>query len=267
MKLSISTLGCPGWGLQKIVDTWSRLGVEGIEVRGIGGVMDAEKIEAFLPQNAESTKALLACHGLKLVGFGTSAKFHDRKKHEENVAQAKGAIDVCVRMGIPSIRVFGNNVDPSIPEQSLEAIVDGLSQVCEYAENTGIGVNLEIHGDVNTADRLRTVTTPLSRYRSFGIIWDICHTFSSVGNQYEEIYGVIAPFVRHVHIKDGVRGEKGVTLCSVGKGEIDIRSVVRRLLSDGYDGYFSLEHEKMWHSNLAEPEEEFPRFVEYMKTL
>ena len=57
------------------------------------------------------------------------------------------------------------------------------------------------------------------------------------------------------------------SLCSLGEGQINIKAVVDRLLEDGYDGYFSLEHEKKWHPELPEAEVEFPKFVQYMKKL
>ena len=267
MKLSISTLGCPGWGLEQIVDVWSTLGVEGIEVRGIGNVMNADEISAFFPENRETTLALLSEKGLKLVGFGTSANFHDRSKHPQKIKEAETAIDVCVRMGIPSIRVFGNNVSKDDPEGSLAAIVDGLSRVCEYAESRGVGVNLEIHGDINTPQRLKIIVDALSGFQCFGIVWDIYHSFVAIGNDFDSLYAVIGPDVRHVHIKDCCMRDGKPSLCSLGEGQINIKAVVDRLLEDGYDGYFSLEHEKKWHPELPEAEVEFPKFVQYMKKL
>ena len=71
MKLSISTLGCPDWSFERVVTEFEKLGVD-IEVRGVDGEMDAEKIARFAPENAEATKALLAEHHVRLVGFGTS---------------------------------------------------------------------------------------------------------------------------------------------------------------------------------------------------
>lgn len=267
MKLSISTLGCPGWGLDRIIDMWSALGVEGIEVRGIGNVMNADEIPEFSPENGAATLSKLSEHGLKPIGFGTSANFHDRSKHEEKIKEATTAIDVCQRLAIPFIRVFGNNVSQEDPHASLAAIIDGLSQVCAYGEKKGVGVHLEIHGDINTPERLRIITEAMAQYPSFGIIWDVYHSFAAVGNDFDELYGVIRPYVRHVHIKDCRTEEGKLVQCSVGEGEIDIGAVVHRLLDDGYDGYFSLEHEKKWHPSLAEPEDEFPRFVRYMKSL
>lgn len=41
MKLSFSTLGCPEWSFDKVLDEAERLGFQGIEIRGVNGVMRA----------------------------------------------------------------------------------------------------------------------------------------------------------------------------------------------------------------------------------
>jgi len=267
MKLSISTLGCPGWDLDQVVNYWSDLGVEGIEVRGIGGVMMADEIVDFSSEQRTATLEKVTSKGLKLIGFGTSSSFHDVAKHEKSIGEAKRAIDVCQRMGIPFIRVFGNNVSAENEQESLQNIVTGLSQVCEYAEGTGVNVYLEIHGEINTAERLRYLTERLVKYSSFGILWDICHTYTACGNDIDEVYSVIRPFVRHVHLKDRHGSGKDYSLCTIGEGDIDIADIIKRLQKDGYTGYYSLEHEKKWHPELPEAEVEFPRYVAYMKQL
>ena len=37
-----------------------------------------------------------------------------------------------------------------------------------------------------------------------------------------------------------------------GEGNIPILPIVRQLLTDGYDGYFSLEWERKWHPELPD---------------
>jgi sugar phosphate isomerase/epimerase len=39
------------------------------------------------------------------------------------------------------------------------------------------------------------------------------------------------------------------------------------LQENGYDGWLLFEHEKRWHSGLPEPEDVFPRFVEWIRPL
>lgn len=267
MKLSISTLGCPEWSFEKIVTEFSKLGVSGIEVRGIGGVMNFDEIPELSPERLESTLDTLKKNNLEFVCFGASASFHDREKHEKSIAEAKSTVDAAKRAGVPFVRVFGNNVSAETPEKSMKNIIDGLRAVCEYAAGSGVTVCLEIHGDVNTPGRLAEVVSALKEYKSFGIIWDVCHTFTSCGNDIDGVYSVIAPYVRHVHLKDAVREDGKTVIRTLGEGNINIERIIKLLLDDGYDGYFSFEHEKKWHKELPEPEIEFPKFVEYINNL
>ena len=270
MKLAISTLGCPDWTFDKILETYEKIGVEGIEVRGIEGVMDADKIPYFFPENQAATLAKVKAHGLKFVGFGTSCGFHhsDPKKVVENIAQAMTAVDVCARMGIPAIRVFGNDVPADERREAVaKQIGSAIAIVCRYAKEKGVLVNLEIHGTVNTPEALTPILEIAGKEPAFGILWDVQHSDKTCRDDWESFYTLIKPYVRHIHFKDHLRdSDPPFKLVSVGEGDIPLKAIVDRLLADGYDGYFSLEWEKKWHPDLADPEIEFPHFAELMKS-
>ena len=57
MKLSISTLGCPDWGFDRVVQAFENLGVD-IEVRGVDGEMEAGPIARFTPARAQALSLL-----------------------------------------------------------------------------------------------------------------------------------------------------------------------------------------------------------------
>lgn len=74
----------------------------------------------------------------------------------------------------------------------------------------------------------------------------------------EEAYGRLKPYIAHVHLKDrsyeSSRGTPDGTnakadlsgrlmySCEAGEGCIGIESIVKKLVSDGYSGSFSIEH-------------------------
>ena len=60
---------------------------------------------------------------------------------------------------------------------------------------------------------------------------------------------------------------EGTRLADFGTGEIPLRAIVESLLEDGYQGYFSLEWEKMWHPELRDLSEELPLFTAYMREI
>jgi len=264
MKLAISTLGCPDWSFCEALRAFQSMGIRAMEVRGIDGELDADKITWFMPEKAQETKAMLRKHGVTMIGFGSSVRFDDETEFDRWIAQGKREIDICQAMEIPVIRVFGNDIrDKAHPETTINLVAQGLRMLCEYTADKHVTVCLEVHGDFNCIETLEPVIRALKDCPSFGIIWDIAHSDRAYGDDYMAFYQLIRPHIRHVHIKDHIRGEHG-GLCLPGEGDIPVGEIVQLLLSDGYDGYFSFEWEKKWHPQLAEPEEAFPAFIKYM---
>lgn len=267
-KLCFSTLGCAGLCLAESARFGKTHGMSGIELRGIAGETDARKIPDLAAENAADSRALLDEVGIVPVVLGTSCKFHDPGKRraalDEGVASAKAAAG----LGIPFIRVFGNDAKPDAAT-ATRSVIEGIGELCAAAGD--VIVLLEVHGDFNRSEALMPVIGALDRggVRNFGLIWDVAHSDRAYGSEWQRFYNDIAPWVRHVHIKDHVRiaagsGTRSFRLTMPGDGEIPIRDIVRRLALDGYSGYFSLEWERMWHPELPPIEDALPRFVEIM---
>lgn len=269
MKLSFTTLGCPEWSFEKILYEAKRLGFDAIEVRGIEGKMNADEIECFFKENQAKTEEMLKAHNLKICGFGSTVKFHDKGSFEQNITDGKKAIDICSDMKIPFIRVFGDAIpDKENKMQTIAAVVDGLRQLCEYARGKNVNILLEIHGEFNTIEVLSRVIEGLKGCPEFGILWDIEHTDREYKDDFMPVYELIKPYIKHTHIKDYIRGENGAfKLCLIGEGDIPIKDIVKQLKLDGYDGYYSLEWEKKWVPELPEPEIAYPAYAEYMRAL
>lgn len=270
MKLAASTLGCPDWDFEKILTSYQACGLEGIEIRGINGIMDAGLIPQFFPEHMKETLEKVKEHHLKLIGFGTSCSFHDPDNYDSCIVQGKEAIDICRRMGIGYIRVFGDAFpDAYSHEETIARVICGLTELCEYAAFTGVEVYLEIHGFFNTIEAVAPILDAMKSFRCFGIIWDMEHSDRAYEDQVEPFYRLIRPYVRHVHVKDCFRSRNGrpCQLCPVGEGDIPISRLIQWLKRDHYDGYLSLEWEKKWHPELPDAEEVFPAYAEYMKKL
>jgi len=266
MKYAFSTLGCPGWSFDQVLDCAVQHGFQGLEIRGIAGEMRLDRIPEFAPENAEKTKERLKKANLSIVCFGTSCSFHDESKTDAMLQEGFAAIDVASRMGAPYIRVFGDAINDSVEgdeERVIRAVAQGIDRLLEYAEGKNVTVLQEVHGNFNHAHRILGVAEHITR-PGYGIIWDIAHSDKTYGDNFEEFYRQVRHLVRHVHVKDHLRDEK-FSLTPQGEGKIPVKAIVNMLNADGYDGFYSLEWEKAWHPELPEPEAEFPRFVPYME--
>ena len=270
MKIAFTTLACPDWSFDKILDEAQRLGYQGIEIRGLGDEIRADRMTVFSAENAPATINIMKEKGLKIAGFGSSVKFHDDAEYAASIEEGKLAVDVCERMGIPGLRVFGDRVASAgggARAHVLEQICKGLRTICEYARGKGIGIWLETHGDFHTLENITPIIEGAKDLPEFGILWDVGNSDTSYGGDWREFYAVIKPYVRHVHIKDQTRTGDTITYCLPGEGEVPLADIIKTLRRDGYDGWYSFEWEKKWHPEIAAPETVLPGYIEYMKKL
>ena len=264
-KLAFTTLGCPDWSFNKILDEAQKMGYSGIEIRGLDGKMLADEIPQFFPENKAATLAALKTHDLELVGFGSSVKFDDAGKFDAFLDEGKRAIDVCQRMGIPAMRIFGDKFPAGESEATVIArVAKGAGFLAEYGEGRAVQVLLETHGDFTTLERVRGVFDQV-KSKNLKLLWDVGNTDTVYGDNFVEFYRPMKDLIVHTHFKDHRAGTPGdpssFKHCGLGEGRIPIKAIVRQLLDDGYKGYFCLEWEKKWHSELPDPEIAYPDFV------
>ena len=259
MNLCFSTLGCSERNLDEILALCADFGFSSIEIRGIGGVLDNRLIPDFGRERISETAEKFKSAGVAPLILGTSCSFHEKDNFESAVSEGDAAVFTAASLGAFGIRVFGNNLGEN-PAESTERVTDGIRRLCKTADENGVDVLLEVHGDFNTVETLMPVASALKSEKRFGLIWDICHTQKTYGENWREFYDAFRPFIRHVHIKD-IRGD---TLVLPGDGEIPIKEIAAYMISDGYSGAFSLEWEKKWHPELAEIEEAIIKFIEIM---
>ena len=259
MKLCFSTLGCTEKNLDEILVLCRKYDIPFLEIRGIDGELDNRMITDFSEENMEITREKMKKACVKPLILGTSCSFHDKDNYEKAVAEGKAAVLTAEKLGAKGIRVFGNNLG-SDPTESTRRVISGVKTLCDFAFGKGVDILLEVHGDFNTAEALSPVAVALKNENNFGLIWDICHTQAPYGENWLEFYEKMRPFIRHVHIKDLKNG----VLLLPGDGEIPIKPIVSKMLSDGYEGVFSLEWEKKWHPELPEFEKAMQKFLKVM---
>lgn len=255
--LSFSTLGCPDWKFEKIVNFAKENGYDGLEIRGIQRQLDLSKCSEFSSQaKVAATSKLVKDNGLKIVNLGASTNLHisnpaDRKK---NIDEAKLFIDLANKLNCPYIRVFPN-IFPKDQERSatMDLITKGLLELADHAQGTKVTVLMETHGEVVKSDDIATIMKNAA-HEHVGLVWDIVNMWSVTKEPPGIVYPKLKKYIRHSHIKDLklVNGKEQYTL--MGKGEAPIFEGIDALVKDNYKGYFSFEWEKLWHPEIAEPE-------------
>jgi sugar phosphate isomerase/epimerase len=256
-KLSFSTLGCPDWSFDKIVDFAKEHSYTGIEVRGILREMDLTKVPEFSSANAIATSLKkMKDRGLVFVDLGSSAAMHLPKGEErtKNLDEGKRFIDLAAKLSCPFIRVFPNQLPKDRDRQeTLNLIIEGLRELGEYASKTNVTVLLESHGELIYKKDLLMVMEGAA-HPHVGLVWDICNMWTVTKEPPEEVYAVLKPYIRHTHIKDLkiIDGKEEYVL--LGTGIVPIFHAIDLLYKNDFPGYYSFEWEKLWHPEILDPQ-------------
>ena len=261
MKLSFSTLACPDWGLDRILEAAGRLGYDGVELRFIEGDDALWARPELSGGGLAATARRLRDAGLAVSCVDTRSFFHDpdpaaRARARE---EAERSIDLASRLGAPGIRVFGDRVQPGADLDSTRRwIADALEALADKARPTGVEVWIESHGDFAPSRPLVSLLD-LVRADSVGVVWDPANAFAETGEDPNEGWRTLGPRVRHVHLKDQ-RGERPVL---PGGGDFPAARVLSLLSGAGYPGWVSFEWEKKWHPEIEPPEVALPFFIRW----
>lgn len=273
MKLSFSTLGCPGWNLDTILRNGRDMGFDGVDFRGLGDTLDITTLPEFTTDLA-ATARRIADAGLSVSAISSGIRLCDETVYADNVAEAERTIPVARALGAKIIRVFGVGDPEARPRQALVSV----AQQClnDIMDRDGAGEltwALETHDQWITAE-LCTMLTDAIPEPWFGVIWDVGHTPRIGKESPSETVAALGDRICYLHIKDAVRDAShpnampdGWRYVAPGEGVLPLAEAVDLMRKRGYDGWLTLEHEKRWHPDLPEPEEFFPKFVRWARAL
>jgi sugar phosphate isomerase/epimerase len=265
-----------------------------VEVRQIGGETDLLQVADLSQSRQAELGRRMSELGVVLCGLSSSVRFDypEQTVRDEQLRIGKAYVELAAALGARFVRVFGDVLPaepPSAQEATLDQIADGLNRLGEFAATHQVDVLLETHGDfANTAIVRRLmprITSP-----AVGILWDTHHPWKFFGESLAKTWNFLRPWVRHTHWKDSVTrpadspspveegahsaaalalmsGHRDADYVLFGGGEFPADECARLLKQSGYEGWLSLEWEKMWHPQIEPPEIALPLFAAKMRAL
>jgi sugar phosphate isomerase/epimerase len=260
LPLAFSTLGCPEWELQKILDFAEANQFAAIELRGLMGNLDLPSRPEFAPDRIPQTKKEIAAHEIKIACVSSSSAMHesDPLKREQSLSDARRFIDLASTLGAPYVRVFGNEIKGP-REQVITRVAAGMRTLADYAGPRGVTVIIESHGDFTDSPTLKEVLIRADS-RSAALLWDAHHTFAASHEEPEDTVRELGKWIRHTHLKDSVGGGKERKYVLTGKGDVPIERQIRALQGIDYQGFYCFEWEKVWHPDLLDPSIAIPDY-------
>jgi sugar phosphate isomerase/epimerase len=247
-SLAFSTLGCPAWNLDQILAGAALHGYDAIELRGYLSGIDLTVAAPFLPENRRTTKQRFSDANLSVCCVSSSGVIA-----ENNLDHLSRHCELARDLDAPIVRIFSGK-----PE-SLAQAARNLRAFGDAAAEFGVDLVLETHDDFSTGASVAELLQEANHPNVFSL-WDLHHPFR-LGEAIQTTHTALRPTLRHVHIKDSISNR--YTL--LGDGDIPVFAMLDLILDAGYVGAVSLEWEKRWHPEIAEPEVAFAQYAKRLR--
>lgn len=259
IPISFSTLGCPAWQWNKILDFAHEHGFSAIELRGLEGNMDLPSHPIFAPDRIEQTKKEIRASQLRIACVSSSANlyFEDPAKREKDLADALRFIDLASALDSPYVRVFGGKAQSDknpVPDEATKArVAAGLRELGQYSGPRGVTVIIESHDHFTSSATLKDVLHAADS-EHVGLLWDAHHTFATSNEDPEFTVAQLGSWIRHTHLKDSTGSGEDRKYVLTGLGNVPVQRQIDALRKIGYKGFYCFEWEKAWHPDLEDPE-------------
>ncbi len=256
MKLSFSTLGCPEWDMDKIINWAYRNRYDGVELRGY----DKQISPSWNKGKRNDLRHKFKNHGVEVCCLTAYSQFHDtefeeRQKQEDNL---KTMIELAYDIGAPYVRTFGGPV---------KWVADSFNRLESFVKDSGVQVLLETHDVITRGKEVKELFSNVND-RYYGVIWDVKHTL--VHDESLDIsLKYMRPYIKHLHLKDWMYlpWEQKDHYVLMNSGMFPLKDLVNKMKEIDFQGYFSLEWEKAWHAEIEEPEIAYFQYAWIMRRL
>ena len=258
--LAFSTLACPDWSLTQVAEAARRDGYEGVELR----LIDGEVIDpAISPGEEERVARTFREAGVTVVAVDSSVRVAAAEDPAAAAGELERFCELASAWASPLVRVFGGQWAPG--RSRADAVAQAravLEQVSPRAEQLGVRIGLETHDAFSAAAEAAELLDGLPA--AVGAIWDTHHPHRA-GDPPERVLALLGERLLHVHVKDARRAGEGWELVPLGEGEVPVRACLEALAAHGYGGWLSVEWEKKWHPEIAEPEVALPQHAAVLR--
>lgn len=266
MKPAISTVACPEWTIERVIDFAHRIDVSGIEMRTFG---DDSSHFAADPCLTDFGKVRRLCGeaGVSVCCLATSIRYdapifppilgRALGENQAEVQATKRMIEVAREVGSPLVRVFAFELPANETRKSgLRRIIERMELAAACARNTGVQLMIENGGSFATAEDLVEI---MDRLASPFVCAAYCPAVAQAVGE-DPIAGVrlLGDRLASVKFKDFV----GTTPVPVGRGEMRCRETVEELANRGFDGWAVIEWDRLWLPDLDSAEEVLPDSVQ-----
>jgi len=263
IRLAFHTGFLPGYPVRDAVRMIRDAGYDEVELNAETHPWTNPHIDAYTPHSVIADLANLGPYSSICVHHDD---FGSRDPERRLYAQewTEKMMDRAGDLGVSIVHVI-----PGV-DAEYDTLIDALATSVEAAERRGITLALEpiVKRVISTAERAKAA---IDAVPGLHINFDPSH-MHVMGDDIGNATGMLAPYVCHVHLKDARGTPDDWAFVALGEGEINLRGMIQTLISSGYRGSVSIEHEShIFAGDKRPPAEVLPQcrryFDEIVRTL
>jgi L-ribulose-5-phosphate 3-epimerase len=247
------------YGFEEALAGIAAAGYKHVELSAVPGWTE----HVDLDDDPDAVRRRLAEHGLEAVSLSGHSDLTTRDGLEHGIKAVRWA----AAYGIPIMNSAVGGHQSA--DENETAFLENVGELADAADDAGIVVALEIHGDIMASSE---VTMPLIEKigrDSIKVNYDTANVEFYSGERAVDDLPKITSQLAHVHLKDTVGGRGNWNFPAVGDGTVDFERVLAILREAGYTGPYSVEIEfqgEPWPS-LDEVNDAMRRSYDHLATL
>jgi sugar phosphate isomerase/epimerase len=268
MKIAFSTISCPAYTAEQMCRAARDYGYDAVELYALEG--ERLTVQGLEPRWRDLRRVFRGAR-VPICSLNSWGQFSmaDPQARGTMERQVTRALELAAEMGCPQVKTFGGALPQDVPAQTVfDYVAEHVRRIARRGEELGVRLVLETHDGFSPSAHVKAV---LDRVPSpgFAALWDVHHPYR-MGESPEAVDAALGARVAHVHVKDCVRaapGEDRWSFVLLGEGELapHVRQAIALLARRGFDGYVSVDWEKQWHPEIADPEVALPHFAERLR--
>jgi len=264
MRFAFSTVSCPKWDFDTIVARAKEYGYEGVEVRGFLNEAILTASNPFLT-DPRKLRDLFDDNDLDICCLASSiAMTQNKKRDAQAAADLRQFIDTAAALHCPLVKVFDTQVRPGQDRPSAGvALGNWILPLADYAAEREVVIVIENALSFRAAKEMWTILDRL-QHPSVACCWDVFNA-AMVGESPYTSVPTLNSKIAYTQVKDAKLGQLGATYTKLGEGDVRIERFMTRLRGIGYKGWVTVEWEKAWLPNIAEPEEILPDAIKKLR--
>jgi sugar phosphate isomerase/epimerase len=142
---------------------------------------------------------------VKIGGLGTTCEFHaaDPAIVRKNIDETKEWVKLAQDLGSPSVKVRPNGLPKNVPEEkTLEQIGKSLAECGAFAQDHGIKIQLEVHGEeTQRVPRIRKIFDYGGNHPAVRACWNSNQTDLLDGG-WDSNFELLKNQIGQVHMRD-----------------------------------------------------------------